>query len=470
MSAAIIWFRQDLRLGDNQAVAAARQARPVIPLYIWAPQEEGDWPPGAASRWWLHHSLIALDRELRTRGSRLIIRQGDSLDVLKEVVAATGADPVLWNRRYEPAAIDRDANVQKELTSGGVECEVFNGSLLFDVAGIKNRAGGPFQVFSAFWNACQSLESPARPLSTPRVLAAPRRWPKSLTIESLELLPKIDWAKGITAAWTPGEQAAEHRLRRFIRKGLDRYQEDRDRPDLPGTSQLSPYLHWGEISPRRVWHAVRDHLERRGHRVAGEGASAFLRELGWREFAHHLLVHFPHTPEEPLREQFANVPWEQDERLLRAWQRGRTGYAFVDAGMRQLWRIGWMHNRVRMAVASFLTKDLLISWQTGSKWFWETLVDADLANNTLGWQWTAGCGADAAPYFRVFNPVSQGRKFDPRGDYVREYVPEFRHAREGRPGQQGEEAAKIVPVVEHHAARRRYLARMIEGLPSTRRQ
>lgn len=470
MSTTVVWFRQDLRLSDNPALTAAVRGRDrVVPVYIWAPHEEGNWPPGAASRWWLHHSLVSLDRELRRRGSRLIVRSGDSLAILSELIDATGAARVVWNRRYEPAAVQRDAYVQAELNARGTRVEVFNGSLLFDVGSLRNRSGGPFQVFSPFWDACLSLETPARPKPAPRSLPAPKRWPQSLELSALELLPRIDWASGIAATWTPGEQAGTRTLQGFIRKSLSRYHEDRDRPDLPGTSRLSPYLHWGEIGPRRVWHAVHDALSRPSGRAARQGASVFLRELGWREFAHHLLACFPRTPEEPLRDKFAAIPWIHDDRALRAWQKGRTGYPLVDAGMRQVWQTGWMHNRVRMVVASFLVKHLLISWQTGSKWFWDVLVDADLANNTLGWQWTAGCGADAAPYFRVFNPVSQGEKCDPRGLYIAAFAPELRdrppeliHKPRGAERSLFDNAESLgsypPPIVEHAVARERFLS------------
>lgn len=466
MSTTLVWFRQDLRLGDNPAIAAAARGKgPVVPAYIWAPHEEGAWPPGAAARWWLHHSLEALDRDLHERGSRLILQHGDSLATLEQLIDATGADRVVWNRRYEPAAVARDAFVETELMRRGIQVEVHDGSLMFDVGAVRTRAGGPFQVFTPFWDACMSQAPPPRPPRTPRSLPAPRRWPRSLPLEAFGLLPASDWSGGIAAVWTPGERSAAKALRRFLKDSVIGYHADRDRPDLPGTSRLSPHLHWGEISPWRIWHAVHELLESPSGEQAHTGAMVFLKELGWREFAHHLLLHFPHTPEQPLRDKFADVPWQHDERMLRAWQQGRTGYPLVDAGMRQLWRTGWMHNRVRMVVGSFLVKHLLISWQTGAQWFWDTLVDADLANNTLGWQWVAGCGADAAPYFRVFNPVSQGQKFDPAGRYVAEFVPEL----QGRPTSDihkppsrqrdlfdGGEAYPE-PVIEHGFARRRFL-------------
>jgi deoxyribodipyrimidine photo-lyase len=423
---ALVWFRQDLRVDDHPALTAAvRTGAVVVPVFIWAPHEEGDWPPGAASRWWLHHSLEALNRSLKACCSRLIVRKGDSPGVLRALACETGAAAVFWNRRYEPAAARRDAEVAESLRSEGLTVKSFNSALLFEPDEVRTGQGGPFRVFTPFWKAC--LAAPAResPLARPVRLAAPRSWPKSLTIAALDLLPRIGWADGLRGAWQPGEAGAKRVLDGFVGDAIRRYDEDRNRPDLPGSSRLSPHLHWGEISPRRIWYEVLEMAEQRADRSLAKNAASFLRELGWREFAHHLLCHYPHTPTRPLREEFARFPWRRDAAALRAWQQGRTGYPIVDAGMRELWATGWMHNRVRMIVASFLVKDLLIPWQEGAKWFWDTLVDADLANNTLGWQWTAGCGADAAPYFRVFNPAMQGAKFDPDGVYVRRWVPEL---------------------------------------------
>jgi deoxyribodipyrimidine photo-lyase len=290
---------------------------------------------------------------------------------------------------------------------------------------VTNQQGRAFQVFTAYWRACAKLPRPSAPTAAPRRVPAPTVWPASVSLGDLALEPSIDWAGGLRAAWKPGVRGAAGKLRQFLNEGFTSYTTGRDRPDLAGTSRLSPHLHFGEISPRQVWHALRSRLVKSRSANADAAAQAYLRDLGWREFAHHLLLHFPRTVAEPLRPQFARFPWSRDTRSLRAWQRGRTGYPIVDAGMRELWTTGWMHNRVRMIVASFLVKHLLIDWRAGAAWFWDTLVDADLANNTLGWQWVAGCGADAAPYFRIFNPVLQGRKFDPDGGYVRRWVPEL---------------------------------------------
>ena len=423
---AIVWFRQDLRLADNPALqAACRRGGPVVPVFIWALEEEGAWPPGSASRWWLHQSLAQLAKEFHAAGAELVICRGASLAELLRVAKATGADAVFWNRRYEPAVIARDREVEAALRAAGLHTESCNGALLHEYGTIRNKAGLPFQVFTPFWKTCLASGEPSEPLPAQRRFTAPPRRPASLPLAALDLEPKVNWTSGLRAAWQPGSAGAKAELGRFLRDGLLTYAEGRNRPDVVGTSRLSPHLHFGEISPRQVWQAVRHFAESQSIPAEVWRHWQFLTELGWREFAQHLLFHFPHTPEQPLRAEFARFPWRKSPAWLRAWQRGRTGYPLVDAGMRELWSTGWMHNRVRMVVASFLVKNLLLPWQDGSRWFWNTLVDADLANNTLGWQWTAGCGADAAPFFRIFNPISQGEKFDPEGSYVRRWVPEL---------------------------------------------
>ncbi|MCE9632094.1 MAG: DNA photolyase family protein [Planctomycetia bacterium] len=420
----IVWFRHDLRLDDNPALAAAAARGPVVPVFIWAPEEEHPWEPGAASRWWLHHSLSALAAALDKAGMPLVVRRGPSLEALRSLVKEHAATHVAWNRRYEPAVIARDTGIKKALAKDGVAAESFNGSLLFEPMHVATKEGRPYQVFTPFWRALLARDEPVEPVAAPKKMkAAPGRGGKSVSIESLGLLPAIDWAGTMEKTWKPGEAAAAKRLSRFLEQGLSGYAAGRDRPDSDGTSSLSPHLHFGEISPRRVWHAVRDAVGGRPAKaITTGGAESYLRELGWREFANHLLYHFPHTPDAPLRVDYARFPWVNDPVGLRAWQRGHTGFPIVDAGMRQLWATGWMHNRVRMIVASFLVKDLRISWLEGARWFWDTLVDADLAANTLGWQWAAGCGADAAPYFRIFNPTTQEEKFDPDGVYVRKWI------------------------------------------------
>ena len=424
----LLWFRQDLRLQDNPALAAAAaRGGAIVPVFILDDAAEGKWPQGGASRWWLHHALAALDDGLRERGSRLLIARGDSGPILAQLAAATGAGAVYWNRRYEPAAIARDAAVKTALTAAGLDARSFNSALLFEPHTIQNQQGKPFQVFTPYWRHCLALPVPPAVKFAAAQLKAPAAWPKALDLSDLELRPKIKWDAGFGPAWQPGEAGAAARLKKFVARALDAYAEERNLPDRDGTSMLSPWLHFGELGPRQVWAAVAARSKASGVFPSSNGARVFLSEIGWREFAHHLLFHFPHTPERPLRAEFARFPWADDAggAKLRAWQRGQTGYPIVDAGMRQLWHTGWMHNRVRMVVASFLVKHLRLSWTHGAAWFWDTLVDADLASNTLGWQWSAGSGADAAPYFRVFAPVLQGLKFDGAGDYVRRWVPEL---------------------------------------------
>ncbi len=414
---------------DNPALnAALAGGGAVVPVYILDDAGEGRWPMGGAGRWWLHHALVALDASLRERGSRLVIARGDPAEILRALVKATGAGAVVWNRRYEPEARARDAAIKAELAASGVEAKSFNGALLFEPHTIKNKQGKPFQVFTPYWKHCLELPVPAAvKLAASGQFTAPEKWPQSREIAQLGLLPKIKWDAGFGAVWQPGEAAAAARLKKFAARAMENYADVRNLPGRDGTSMLSPWLHFGELSPRQVWAAVRARSKDSGVFPPSNGARVFLCEIGWREFAHHQLFHFPQTPEQPLREEFLKFPWADDPggAKLRAWQRGQTGYPIVDAGMRQLWQTGWMHNRVRMVVASFLVKHLRLPWTQGAAWFWDTLVDTDLANNTLGWQWSAGCGADAAPYFRIFAPVLQGVKFDGDGDYVRRWVPEL---------------------------------------------
>lgn len=426
MAATLVWFRQDLRLNDNPALAAAIERREaVIPLFVRDESGLEEERPGAASRWWLHHSLASLDAALRERGSRLVIARGPAANALVRLVRETGATAVHWNRCYEPGAVARDTKLKAELKAAGVEARSFNAALLHEPHEVRNKAGQPFRVFTPFWRHCLSLEKEGPVRLAPGPIAAPARWPASRTLGELDLLPRPDWAGGLAAAWQPGEAAARKRLKRFVAGALAGYATERDRPAADGTSALSPHLHFGEIGPRQVWAAVRGLSDDSGVFPVNAGAQSFLAEVGWREFAHHVLFHFPATARKPMRPEFDSFQWRRSAADLRAWQRGRTGYPMVDAGMRQLWQTGWMHNRVRMIVASFLVKHLRLRWQDGAAWFWDTLVDADLANNTLGWQWTAGCGADAAPFFRIFNPTAQGEKFDPAGEYVRRWVPEL---------------------------------------------
>jgi len=427
----LLWFRKDLRLADNAALAAAlAHGGPIVPVFILDETGEGRWSLGGASRWWLHHSLSALDADLRARGSRLVLARGDSGAELRRIAKATGAGAVYWNRRYEPASRARDAALKSSLQAEGLDAKSFNSALLFEPHTIQNKQGRPFQVFTPYWRHCLSLPMPEPVKSEAARLAAPEAWPESLAAAELGLLPSIPWDAGFPKVWTPGEAGAQARLKRFLRdedEGVHAYDEMRNLPARDGTSGLSPHLHWGEIGPRQIAAALRGLGRSSGLDPASNGARVFLSEIGWREFAYHLLYHFEQTPERALRAEFERFPWAEDGdgEKLKAWRRGRTGYPIVDAGLRQLWATGWMHNRVRMIVASFLVKHLRLPWQEGAAWFWDTLVDADLASNTLGWQWSAGCGADAAPYFRIFAPVTQGEKFDGAGAYVRRWVPEL---------------------------------------------
>jgi deoxyribodipyrimidine photo-lyase len=437
----LVWFRQDLRLSDNPALAAAlAHGSAVVPVYIWSPEEEGAWAPGAASRWWLHRSLTKLGVALETRGSRLIVGRGPTEEALETFIAETGADAVFWNDRYEPAAIARDDALKAKLRAAGLKAESFNGSLLFEPGAIRTAAGEPFRMFKPFWRACMKQKPPAQTDDATRRIPAPAVWPQSLTIEQLKLQPAIDWAAGLREAWQPGEEDAKERLRIFRRDALARYASARDRVDRSGASRLSPHLHFGEVSPGEVWRAVMARV-----RDDPRECESYLRQLVWREFAYHLLYHFPQTAESPMRQEFSAFPWRMRRDWFEAWKRGKTGYPLVDAGMRELWRTGSMHNRARLVAASFLVKHLLIPWQEGAKWFWDTLVDADLANNTLNWQWVAGCGADAAPYFRIFNPALQAKRFDPFGEYVKRWVPEA-GAQDYPP-----------PIIDHSEARTRAL-------------
>jgi deoxyribodipyrimidine photo-lyase len=415
---ALIWFRDDLRLADNPALSAAcADDRPVALLYIVEDDRDGIRPLGEAARWWLHHSLERLAASIEKHGNRLILRRGRAKKIVPEIATSVGATTVFWNRRYGAAA-EVDDKIERALKRKGIRAETHKANLLFEPDEISNRAGDPFQVYSAFWRTALSQGDPRPPLGAPRKIRSLGKKIKTETLKSLSLLPHApDWSGGIGAAWTPGETSGTARLDAFVEDGRRNYASRRDKPGIDGTSMLSPHLRFGEVSPFQIWHQVSGRKD---------PITKFLSEIGWREFAFHLLGQYPAMAEQNLKSAFDNFPWDDPfSDVMWAWRRGRTGYPIVDAGMRQLWQIGWMHNRVRMIVASFLTKHLLVEWRLGEEWFWDTLVDADPANNPFNWQWVAGSGADAQPYFRIFNPVLQGEKFDPRGHYVRKYVPEI---------------------------------------------
>ena len=423
MPNALVWFRHDLRLDDNPALRAALdQGFTPIPVYVHAPQEEGEWSPGAASLAWLHRSLAALDADLRARGSRLLLREGPSAPALQALVEQTGAVAVFWNRKYEPATQPRDASLKKRLREQGLQVESFNGCLLFEPWDLATQQGGPYKVFTPFWRSALAQWRAPATWDAPGALPAFEDALPGESLDAWRLAPALGWDAGFWKVWTPGEAGAREALEVFIDGALNGYRTDRDRPDRTGTSRLSPHLHFGEIAPWRIT----AELERARTAANSADMDGYIRELGWREFAYHLLHHFPQTTTQNLNPRFAHFDWAKvDPKALEAWQQGRTGVPIVDAGLRELWATGYMHNRVRMIVASYLTKHLRYHWLQGARWFWDTLVDADLANNTLGWQWTAGTGADAAPYFRVFNPVTQAEKFDPKGTYIAHWVPEL---------------------------------------------
>jgi len=457
MPLTIVWFRRDLRLADNPALnAAADRGDAVLPVYLSDWEEGSTWAPGAAGRWWLGESLLRLSADLQRAGTPLRVLSGDPAAVLPELARAHGAEAVVWNALYEPWARDLDAQLSDLLAQRGVQSYSHPACLLFEPEGHVSSSGRPYVQFGAFWRSCLSLPEPRTPSTSPsRLIGLPR----DEQTGGSEVALSSSWRPGGTESgfvWEPGEEGARRRLDIFLDEALEDYPETRDYPAIEGVSRLSPHLHFGEISPHHVWHAVKDRAHasrsrtkdagpggiggrsRSGARM-GEGADVFLRQLGWREFAHYLLYHFPHTTSEPFREEFSRFAWAEDAEGLAAWQEGLTGFSLVDAGMRQLLAEGWMHNRVRMVVASFLTKDLLVPWQEGAAWFWDHLVDADLANNTLGWQWTAGSGPDAAPYFRVYNPTLQAKRFDRKNAYVERWL-------EGR-------SSTAPPILDHALAR-----------------
>lgn len=416
-SPSLVWFRDDLRLADNPALrAAVDRGEPVIALFVLDEESPGIRPLGGAARWWLHHSLASLAERLQDKGARLVLRRGAAARVVRDVVAETGAGAVFWNRRYALPERDVDAELKSSLRADGGEASSFAGSLLFEPWTVTTGAGTNFSVFTPFWRACQQLPAPRAPLPEPRTIAG-FDGVASDDLADWGLLPTApDWAGGLREAWEPGEPAARRRLQEFLDEDLADYDRARDEPAAGATSLLSPRLRWGELSPHTVWHAA----------VEAGGGGRFPTELGWREFAWHTLFHAPDLATTNLRREFDAFPWPPlRPDLLEAWQRGRTGYRLVDAGMRELWATGHMHNRVRMVTASFLIKNLLIDWRLGEQWFWDTLVDADAASNPFNWQWVAGSGADAAPYFRVFNPELQAAKFDGDGRYVARWAPGY---------------------------------------------
>jgi len=467
----IYWYRQDLRISDLPALSAAvASGQPLLACYILDDQAPGEFSAGSASRWWLHHSLLALREQIHSLGGQLVLRRGATWQVLAELIADTGADSVYCTRQYEPWGSALEATLHQELAATGITLKRYGGNLLFEPGTVMTQGGGPFKVFTPFWRNC--LAQPQPPQPRPPVDELNWHTGKSLSGDELndwELCPASpDWASHWGQYWQPGTVGARQKLRDFLAAKVDDYSEGRNHPARDSTSRLSAHLHFGELSPREVWHAARA--------AAGDPARAaqidkFLSELGWREFSSHLMHHFPTLAELPFKSQFEDFPWLGSPAALAAWQRGQTGYPIVDAGMRELWHTGYMHNRIRMVVASFLTKHLLIHWRAGARWFWDTLVDADLANNSSGWQWVAGSGADASPYFRIFNPITQGEKFDEEGRYIRQWVPELAKLPDRYLNRPWEAPAELLenagvvmgqtypmPIVDHRAAREAALA------------
>lgn len=418
---ALVWFRQDLRLTDNPALHhAVQQGYKIIPLYIHDPEDAGDWAHGEAADWWVYKSLQSLNESL---SGKMAFRKGRAKSTLEKILDENSIAAVFWNRCYEPWRIARDKDIKAMLKDKGLDVETFNGSLLWEPWVPLKEDGTPYRVFTPFYRkgCLQNSPEPDAPLPAPENIQYADITARG-DIADLSLLPKIQWYRKFDQYWDVSEQGARKQLDHFLGNGLNGYKEDRNRPDRDNVSRLSPYLKHGNISPRTVWHEARPAGMARG---VEKDMEHFCSELGWREFSYTLLYHFPDLPREPLQEKFKAFPWARDDGALEKWQKGLTGIPLVDAGMRELWETGWMHNRVRMVVASVLVKNMLLHWHHGEDWFWDCLVDADLANNSASWQWVAGCGADAAPYFRIFNPVTQAEKFDPNLNYIKKWVPEY---------------------------------------------
>lgn len=422
MKTSIVWLRRDLRLSNNPALhRALSNSERVILLYIHAPQESAPWQPGAASRWWLHHSLIGLQQSVEKRGGQLLIHRGPTISTLLHLCQKLNAGAVYWNKAYTPEEINLEQDLSDQLAEHHIQHHTFHGSLLHPPGSILNKEGNPYRVFTAFWNASQRLQLQHTMFPAPQRLFDCEL--ESEPLDALELLPMIGWDTGLRQHWQPGEKYALRQLERLCDELVNDYTRQRDYPAINGTARLSPHLAFGEITPQQIIETLRNSFM--SGAVHGGASEAMIRQLGWREFAYHTLYHFPQSTQQVLNRRFEHFPWQNAPSLLEAWQKGRTGIPIIDAGMRELWYSGWMHNRVRMIVASFLCKNGLVPWQEGARWFWDTLVDADLAINSLNWQWVAGTGLDAAPYFRIFNPITQSHKFDADGRYIRRWLPEL---------------------------------------------
>ncbi|MAI36589.1 deoxyribodipyrimidine photo-lyase [Alteromonas sp.] len=416
----IMWFRQDLRVNDNPALNAACDMGKILPIYIYDDTTPDGRAPGSASQWWLHHSLTSLNDRLN---GHLKIFKGDPKVLISKIMESIKAKAIFWNRCYEPWQINRDKEIKKQLIDSEFEAYSSNGSLLWEPMKVLKKDGTPYKVYTPYYrNGCLKIEEPRYPKAPPaRITYADDEY-KDDGLDALNLLPEIKWDSTISKMWKPGEEGAADNLSEFIQHAARQYKDGRDIPSMKGTSRLSPHLHFGEVSPNQVWYAIKDKFGA----TEDKSIDTYLSELGWREFSYYLLFHFPTLPNKNFNDKFDKFPWRKDAKALKAWQTGNTGIPIVDAGMRELWQTGYMHNRVRMIVGSFLVKNLLLSWHEGERWFWDTLLDADLASNSAGWQWVAGSGADASPYFRIFNPILQGEKFDKKGKYVRKYCPELK--------------------------------------------
>jgi deoxyribodipyrimidine photo-lyase len=467
----IVWLRRDLRTIDNPALYKAAEQGEVIPVYIHDPGYEGEWAPGAASRWWLHHALLDMQRSLQELGCSLLIRKGETKAILLSLLKETGAQSIYFNRRCEPVVMEKDHLLLSDFQESGLDIQTFEAHLMLPPWSITRAKNEPYKVFTAFYKAFQKEKIPFPYKRLTRVKGSSQAL-DHVSVNDLKLLPAIHWTGTLEQTWEISERGAWKQFKYFLRNGLARYKDERDFPVHSAHSSLSPYFAFGQISPRYLFHYLRQKAETCETAEARTQVEAFVRQLVWREFAWHLLFHFPHTAAAPLYEKFNHFEWEEDEIAFTAWTKGLTGYPLVDAGMRELWATGFMHNRVRMVAGSFLVKHLLMPWQKGAAWFWDTLVDADLGNNTLGWQWVAGSGADAAPYFRIFNPTAQGEKFDGDGEYIRKWVPELQQLPDKyihKPQEAPQDvltAASITlgityprPIVDHRAARERALER-----------
>ncbi|TPW25925.1 cryptochrome/photolyase family protein [Pararhizobium mangrovi] len=421
----VVWLRNDLRLDDNPPLAAAAETgRPVVPLVVFDEESKDVRQLGGAHKWWFHHSLESLATSFRGKGSQLTLRRGEGAKIVPEVMEEVGADALVFNRRYDEGSRAVDDAVVEAL-GDDVAVTRYAGNLLHNPDEVETNSGGYYKVYTPFMKTVMKQKRRA-PVDAPSGFKQPDSFPKSDKLEDWDLLPtKPDWSGGIRDFWTVGEKAAHDRFADFCDECLGGYDAGRDKPDKDATSRMSPHLRWGEISPIRLWHTANAYAERRKTIPSGD-LESFLQELVWRDFNYNLLYNFGPMATKDFNSRFDDFPWKSSKKSLEAWQAGKTGYPIVDAGMRQLWETGWMHNRIRMVVGSFLTKDLLIDWREGERWFWDTLVDGDIASNTAQWQWIGGTGADAQPFFRIFNPITQSERFDKNGDYIRRFVPELK--------------------------------------------